>query len=206
MQGFGNIIQYLFFYRIERKGRNGRNEHSIYGGMKKAIKESVDNGRKINVDYFYRKLCTSENLNLIHDDCEHPGSYKGQNVDDNEMYMDEESENSNNFAELYRIIPDREMGGNNIEGSSGAGKNGVHQMCVQDQLESDESSEAGISHDPEEESPLISTVKLKVSASLLTSGKCSLNQVEEMVGKRKRKSQDESSDSSKEKKKKEKRN
>ena len=84
----------------------------------------MDNGRKINVDYFYRLLCTDDNLNLIHDDCE-PHSYKGYNVDDSKMFMDEEDNenpmNSNNLAEqIDHISLEREMamGGKNEESSS----------------------------------------------------------------------------------------
>ena len=75
--------------RKKKKEKKKYAKHSIYGGIQWAITESVDNGRKINVDYFYRLLCTMKpmgNMNLVHEDC-HPESHPGRHVDPDQIIV-----------------------------------------------------------------------------------------------------------------------
>ena len=79
---------HLFFYRIERNGQDGDDKNYINGAMKKAIKDSLKNdSREVNVEYFYRMLCTmgpKGNMNLVHEKC-HPESHPGQHLDPNQL-------------------------------------------------------------------------------------------------------------------------
>ena len=88
--GLAITFSHQFFFRIERNGPGGQDPNFIYGAMKSAIKESMENNdRIINVDYFYRLLCTMKpmgNMNLVHEDC-HPESHPGRHVDPDQIFV-----------------------------------------------------------------------------------------------------------------------
>ena len=87
---------YPFSYSIERNPNPKYKTHppnpptaitNIYDGMKEAIMESVENGHRIDVEYFYRKLCTKENMILVHDKCHPNDPHRGHHVIWDEMFI-----------------------------------------------------------------------------------------------------------------------
>ena len=99
------ICIYIIFtpqpsYSIERnlnpKASNGDGHviSNIYDGMEKAIKESVWSGKEVNVDYFYRMLCTSENMILVHTKCHPNEPHEGKHVDQDQMFKCPTNSNS----------------------------------------------------------------------------------------------------------------
>ena len=84
--------------------------------MEKAITESVENDKQIDVDYFYRLLCTSENMILVHTKCHPNVQHVGKHVDPDKMFKG--PTNSNSFAPATQS-QDKEMDANESPGPSG---------------------------------------------------------------------------------------
>ena len=63
---------------------------SIFDGLVEAIRRRVEEGKVVNVHYFYRILCTKDNMTLVHRRCHGQKPHEGFNVDPERISLTEQ--------------------------------------------------------------------------------------------------------------------
>ena len=128
--------------------------------MKKAIKETDNNDKQINVDYFYRLLCTKENMILVHGNqsCTNSDPHVGKHVDQTKMFK---CFTHSNKVDQVIHSHDEEMGGIGIPGPSCSRRSRLNGLLPTNIQNQDQPSRSSNKAEVKEQSSTFSKEKRK---------------------------------------------